>query len=271
MILLSYLSKDKNDGKSDKEISEDELTVVTYNIGDLTYGKTDLSVSYKDVKSNLEEIISILSNDNYDFMLLQETNKLIPINYFVNASKKISYSFEEYNYIYGSNSNILNLVNSGNLTLSKYKSTSYEHTIPIRGDGIINNYFYVHKLLLETRVNLNDKELVVYNAHLPAYKENTLVREKHLNYIYTLAKEEYHKGNYVLIGGDFNMDLSKETELSENWKICKTNGFTHRSEKGLYRTIDGFILSPNLEGEVRSQNNFKYSDHSPAILKLNIK
>lgn len=172
------------------------------------------------------------------------------------------------------------------MNLVQYESQNKSLNVPHRGEGILNDYFLVHKLLIETRIKIEntDKELIVYNIHLAPYSQNYLVRREQIKYILKLANLEYEFGNYVVIGGDWNIDLQSEwfikTEMRDifgdnPWPFEKLNSATHQKfdEYGnkVIQSIDGFLYSPNLKGNVQNLEDFTYSDHSPVELKLKFK
>ncbi len=171
------------------------------------------------------------------------------------------------------------------MTLTKYMSENKCLKIPIHGRGKYNDYFLVHKLLIETRIKIenSNNELVIYNIHLAPYLKNKTVKREQINYLLELANIEYQSGNYVVIGGDWNTNLNKESlnqqleEVFKNnlWEFEKIEGPTHQSEnengQTVNQTIDGFLFSPNLVGNVKNLEDFSYSDHSPVELKLNMK
>ena len=52
-------------------------------------------------------------------------------------------------------------------------------------------------------VNETDKQLVIINLHLEAYDDGS-AREKQMKVLKDIMVKEYEKGNYVIVGGDFN-------------------------------------------------------------------
>jgi hypothetical protein len=116
--------------------------------------------------------------------------------------------------------------------------------------------------------------LTIISAHLSAYDEGRVYRKKQIDLLKTLIQDEYDKGNYVIVGGDFNHDIAEggsnfptkqlkpdwiqvlsEDEFGPNFKIVSDN--TNPScrdadipwEDGVtYATVvDGFIISDNIE------------------------
>ena len=273
------------------------IKILTYNIGDCCYGTNDkykyvlgkqFDSFYKAPKTQVEEnlngVINIIESGNYDICLLQEVNALTPVNYYINANKKITEYFKDYQSCFQSNSNILNIVNNGNLTLSKHSTSFEQHKIPIRGKGFVNNLAYVHKALTIARIPIEDTKsnLVIYNIHLTPFSRNLDVKRAQFKYILALAKAEYEKGNYCVIGGDWNTgldDIPFEKEIKEVlndniWEFICVDGITrsaHKKDRLDTSTLDGFYFSPNITGNIKSLENFKYSDHSPVELLITLK
>lgn len=289
LIFTSMFPTRKKNRGTKKLSMDDSVSIVTYNIGDCTFGEIDFSTSQVEAKENLNEIIFLLEERSYDICLLQESDWINISNYLINPSKKIATHFKEHSFIYGTNSNLFKMFDSGNMTLTKYDSTNKCLKIPVKGKGLINDKFYVHKLLIESRIKIDgtDKELVVFNIHLAPMAKNRSVKLKQIKYILELAKLEYERGNYVVIGGDWNTDLSFKDQVhpilsefeeifnDEIWEFKKHEGTTHqfinKDGKEKNQIIDGFLFSPNINGYVNILEEYKYSDHNPVELKLKLK
>ena len=157
--------------------------------------------------------------------------------------------------------------------------------------------------MLVTRVPIkgSEKELVLVNFHLEAYDTNE-TKEQQNNIVMNFIKSEYEKGNYVVAGGDFNMNFPGMTkqlphiEGDQIWRPGKLTldmlpeGFSFAydtsvptcraldkpfeglTENQLY-ALDGFVYSPNLEVElVLAINcNFKFTDHNPVYMRIRFK
>lgn len=278
--------KRKDEGYKQLSINDD-ISILTYNIGDCTFGEINFTTSFSKAKENLNNIIKLIDEESYDICLLQESNWINLTNYFINPSKNIAKHFKEYSFIYGTNSNLFKIFDSGNMTMTKYNSDNKCLTIPFKGEGFINDKFYVHKLLMESRIVIEEtgKELVVYNIHLAPHYKNRSVKLRQIKYILELAKSEYLKGNYVVIGGDWNTDLSFEEQsknsllpileeifCDEIWEFQKVEGFTYQAinkeGKEVNKILDGFLYSPNIKGYSKVLEEHKYSDHNPVELKL---
>ena len=151
------------------------------------------------------------------------------------------------------------------------------------------------------KVEETDKELVIINLHLEAY-DNGKTRESQMKVLRNIMIEENKKGNYIIVGGDFNqifptVDNSKypildasnysakqipEDFLPEGFKYVvdgevPTARLLDKPYSGKYEdtqlyVIDGYIVSDNIKvNSIKTvDNQFKYSDHNPVELNITI-
>ena len=151
----------------------------------------------------------------------------------------------------------------------------------------------------------NGKELVLFNVHLSAYGNSDEIREGQLNMLFGDIKSEMEKGNYIICGGDFNHNLKaeeKDGENHESWaypfpRSKMPNGVTfamdqldkevlnsmpesnrnndteYISGKTYVCTLDGFIISDNVEMEDYRviDTGYAYSDHQPVFMEFKLK
>src|SRR5207249_144599 len=65
--------------------------------------------------------------------------------------------------------------------------------------------FWLDRCLLLFRFNLpSGKQLIVINQHLEAYDEGGSVKKLEMAFLKDLLLKEYEKGNYIIVGGDWN-------------------------------------------------------------------
>ena len=143
----------------------------------------------------------------------------------------------------------------------------------------------------------NGKKLVVMNVHNSAFDKGGELKKQQMAFIKQLALDAYKKGNYVVLGGDWNQNPPGfrpktyqpgyntklvnpiETDaFSEEWVWVYAPDFpTNRSVKDPYvkgetpvTTIDFFLLSPNLRAIQTKVINldFEYSDHQPVWMEV---
>ncbi|MDB5226525.1 MAG: endonuclease/exonuclease/phosphatase family protein, partial [Bacteroidota bacterium] len=157
--------------------------------------------------------------------------------------------------------------------------------------------FFLDRCFMKIRFDLkNGKQLVVINTHNSAYDGGEL-KKKEMAYFKKFLEEEYEKGNYVIVGGDWNQIPPGYKPLKENsgyeemhvpanfagegWTFA-FDGNTPSNRKvdkayepgKTYTTvIDFYLLSPNVELiEVKGlPNGFEYSDHQPVRMVCRLK
>ena len=192
-------------------------------------------------------------------------------------------------------------VNSGILSLSRFNIKSSNRVeLPI-DFSFPTKFFDLDRCLNVSRYSVNDCELVIVNAHLSAYDKGGVYRKAQLDLLNYLINEEYLQGNYVIVGGDFNHDLVNSyqrglfktnqghpdwlkdfpsNELNENFKLyasdelpsCRDADTPYVKDETFTSVVDGFIVSKNVSvSSVKNINNeFKYSDHNPVVLKFKL-
>ncbi|MCD4793942.1 MAG: endonuclease/exonuclease/phosphatase family protein [Bacteroidales bacterium] len=295
-----------------------QISLMVWNIGycglnkemDFFYdGGENVRPSEENVKKNLQGVKQFIQADeNIDFILFQEVDKDAKRSYHYNQYDTIANMLPERNCTYGKNYDVffvpqpitdpMGSVNSGLMTVSKYvPAGSIRYSFP-------GNYswplglFFLDRCFLVNSYNLsNDKKLLIINTHNSAYDDGSL-KEQQMEYLKTFLTEEYNKGNYIIVGGDWNqcppgfkpnfkdniMDNETRTNIDEDyledWHWLYDNKLpTNRrvatpyiKGKTLTTVIDFYLLSPNIEAV--SVNNidvgFEYSDHQPvkAVVKL---
>ena len=167
----------------------------------------------------------------------------------------------------------------------------------------------------------NGKTLYIINSHMSAYDENGVIRKKQMEELNDFLKQCRDQGDYVIVGGDFNHDLltynpeygydeekrpfamSKKTPdwvsyffsedgfspLTEGYKVvaddslptCRNNDIEWIPEETYVCTVDGFIVSENIDVSLRRNvatnggnkglDGFAYSDHQPVYLEFSLK
>lgn len=194
---------------------------------------------------------------------------------------------------------------SGLCLYSKYEMTdSLRRSLPISTE--FSKFLDLDRCYSISRVNVdNGKELVLFTLHLSAYGNSDEIRKGQLEMLFGDIKKERESGNYVVCGGDFNHDLKadeSESENCESWaypfpRSQMPEGFsfamdgldkdvldnmedTSRNtdmeyipEKSYVVTLDGFIISDNVEMTYYQvqDTDYLYSDHQPVIMKFKLK
>ncbi|MDY4609986.1 MAG: endonuclease/exonuclease/phosphatase family protein [Sphaerochaetaceae bacterium] len=307
----------------------DEYTIATYNIGFGAYGPAysffmDEGVmldgtkvtgihgkaeSKESVQHDTNGAIDILQELDSDFVMLQEVDIDSTRSYHINQVGEITKAMPEYGYTVAVNFHSAWLhyplndphgkTNSSLLTLSKYSlEDNIRRSYPV-DEGFPTRFFDLDRCFAVHRVPVeNGKELVLVNSHMSAYDKGGLIRTQQLAMLNQIASEEYEKGNYVIIGGDFNHALGEvaaqafpsqqefpgwvfiltDEDLAPGLRIVKAENETTVPtcraaelpyEKGVNFTtvVDGFIVSDNVKAKARNiDTDFAYSDHQPVLL-----
>jgi endonuclease/exonuclease/phosphatase family metal-dependent hydrolase len=259
-------------------------------------------------QKNLKGIIDFITrNDSIDFFLLQEVDFESKRSYYVNQKIEIEKALGKH--ISSGTANYSSkfvpqpLLNpygkcyAGLQSITPFLPFSARRIALTPDADWPVGLFMLDRCLLEWRFKLaNQKELVVYNLHLSAYDDGT-VKQSQMDTLKNVVLREFKKGNYVVAGGDWNQSppnyhspnpgLKATVEMNvpenfpeEGWKWAFNTSFpTNRKLNEKYTAgktgvdvIDFYLLSPNISLiETKVINlDFKYSDHQPVYMKIQI-
>ena len=311
----------------------DTYTIATYNIGfgaysdDYTFfldsgkmkdgtatrGKSGKAVSKQAVDANIQGSLAMMQEIDADFYLLQEVDEKADRSYDVNQRQAVVDTFPQYSnsFAYNFHSGYLMLPPSdphgaslaGLMTLGKYKIDDTMRHQFIVDESFITKFTDLDRCFTTSRLPVdNGKELVLINVHMSAYDEGGLIRVQQLEQLTTIMATEETKGNYVIVGGDYNHNLGGELEtfpstqsvpdwiavldqenlpegyqlvLAENnTEVASCRGADIPYEKGLTyeTTVDGFIVSENVNAVSKNiDGGYLYSDHNPVVLSFELK
>lgn len=317
-------------GKAAKTVLEDSIiSLVSWNIGFGGLGEetiffydaggtltTDVPVTTPKAifEKNQKGIENFVSSNEVDFFLFQEIDIEAKRSYGVNQYEAIQGLLPDFSGAYAMNYNVkrvplpvmefwntMGKVEAGLGTYSKYQpkeATRYQfpgnYSWPKR-------IFQLDRCFLVKRFDTkNGKELIVINTHNSAYDKGGKLKMQQMEYLKKILLAEYEKGNYVIVGGDWNQcppyfrfdkfapgkGEGYETNsitpeyLPEDWRwVYDPMMPTNRKLTEVYKTgetfttlIDFFLISPNLTVEkVKGMNqDFKYSDHQPVYVELKL-
>lgn len=258
------------------------------------------------VEKNGKGALKIIGELNPDICLLQEVDVNSKRSYYINAHENIAASLPDHSAYFGVNYNVKRVpipifqplsvygkVYSGVASYSKFTVKSAERfQLPGSFDWP-NNIFQLDRCMLVQRIDAFGKELVVINVHNSAYDKGGVIKAQQMEFIRSFCEEEYAKGNYVLLGGDWNQcppDFPfdklaasnpfgysqiniEEDFLPEGWQWCydpsiptnRKNRTSYIEGESFITIIDFFLASPNIElvdiGTIDLA--FDYSDHQP--------
>ena len=275
-----------------------------YDGGENVYPKEEISLI------NLGQMSEyIKKNNEIDVWMFQEIDQSSRRSHFKNQYKAISQLMPTYIPTFGTNydvffvplpfTNPMGAVFSGVATYSKFTpENATRYSFPgnyewPKGLFMLDRCFLVNRYKVS-----NGKELLLINTHNSAYDDGTL-RTQQLEHLKKLLDEEYKKGNYVVVAGDWNqspagfvphfenniMDNEERMDIPVDYMADWTWAFdssipTNRrviapydAQKTLTTVIDYYLLSPNIEKlELNGVHlNFKNTDHNPVFIKIKLK
>lgn len=264
------------------------------------------------VLTNTEGALQAAQEQNADFYLLQEVDTKSTRSFGINQRAIFEQENPELSSVYALNFHSSYLmypfsephgsVTSGLLTLSRYEiSEAVRRSYPV-DTSFFTKFFDLDRCFTLLRLPVdNGKELVLINSHMSAYDEGGTIRAKQLELLNKVMTEEYAKGNYVIVGGDFNHALCdtistfaseqnvpnwvfplESSDISEGLSVVKADNIsevpTCRStdipyEKGVNYSvvIDGFIVSDNVTASALNiDTDFEFSDHNPVLVSFTL-
>lgn len=195
--------------------------------------------------------------------------------------------------------------NSGLLTMSKLGVRSaVRRRLPVETG--VTKILDLDRCYSVSRIPVSDgKELCLYNLHLSAYTSDGKIADEQLALLLSDMQAEYEAGNYVVGGGDFNKDLleggseahfgvstedytwaqpirfdlldatdirliAPEGENGAVPSVRNADGPYHDGQ--LVLTVDGFLVSPNVEVAQSHviDTGFSCSDHNPIVMTITL-
>ncbi len=295
----------------------DEFSILTWNIGHCYMTKKrhvkieDMNFSKREkkneIKKNIKDITKQLKDINSDIIIMQEVDKSSYLSYYNNQKEEIADNLDNYGYSYAPNIKH-KLMKSGLMLMSKFRikevkkeSLKTEHNSYLISEYTEHNSFHVSRYDV-----CSNKEFVLINLQLLKIYNSNIIQSIVINgdnqlFIMKFVVAEFEKGNYVIVGGDWNLvldtDLTSDEikhknlpdwlyELAPMWNLKEwtwvydKNIPTIRDPESEYikgnsytGIVDGFLLSPNIDLiEVKTiDQEFKYSYHNPVLIKVKLK
>ncbi len=264
------------------------------------------------VRRNMADIREFVASDAPDLVFLQETDLNSDRSHHIDERAELAAAMPGYTSLFAYNYNALYVpyplppighVESGLLTFSRYfvsEGSRVQLPCPFSWPVRLVN---LKRCLLVSRIPVegSDKELVAVNLHLEAYDDGSGKIAQSVM-LASFLKSELDKGNYVIVGGDFNQvfsnaDLDRWTVKEGLWAPGVI--YAEESDERLsllmdgtvptcrsldrvlagadradfqYYLIDGFMVSDNLRVERLEtvQLDFVATDHNPVRLDVTL-
>lgn len=266
------------------------------------------------IKKNIQGANAFIAKTSADFYLLQEVDVESKRSYFNNQLEGYEKQRPNYASFFAPNYvvdrvpipifepwQVYGKVNSGLGTLSRFqpkKSTRFQ--LPGTFEWPTRIFQLDRCLAVHRYIVKNGKELVVFNLHNSAYDSGGFLKKQQMKYLQKKVQKEYKKGNYVIVGGDWNQcppdfkfdafmpgqaddyvqtNIAKDY-LPSDWQwVYDATIPTNRKTSSPYVTgksfvtlIDFFLVSPNLTvNKVQGYDlGFDYSDHQPVRIEVEL-
>lgn len=260
------------------------------------------------VYKNLAGVKEFIGKQDVDFWLLQEVDSTARRSHGIDQTAEIHKLLPSYSSAFAMNFNHKHIpvplldsygeVRSGLQNLSRFPVTNTqriqfgtEYDWPTR-------IYYLDRCFLSQNVALaNGKKLVIINTHCSAYDEVGTMVAQQIAELTAFAKAEYDRGNYIVIGGDWNqcppnytpIDTTgsghefvlSDDQLPQDWHWIsdpsiptnRKNDVPYAAGKSYTTVIDHYIVSPNLEVEDVAVKDlqFQFSDHQPVYMKVKMR
>ncbi len=287
------------------------LSVSTWNLGDGGLGKeSDFKVdggthlfppSGEIVDRNIDSILETAGQLQTDVMFFQEVARTSPLSYWRKLADRLQSTLSAR--IFWFKPDIATAMLPWPLRLrhgtaiATNLAVTEARIIPIIGEaepmfGLINRQYALQVI----RIAANDDrgDWVLINIHLSAFDDGGNLRRAQIDAVFDYAQTQFSKGARVIIGGDWNMELTPNIfphqtddeflfwihlfpfdHLPENWKIAidpslptvRTMHKPYVPGENYVTIIDGFIVSPNVEiiSVKTTDTQFMMSDHMPVV------
>lgn len=263
-------------------------------------------------KNNKGMVETLEKNKDADFIMLQEVDRKGKRSWNIDQAQQFADALPDHDYAFAVNYDVqyaffpftdpMGRIYGGLQTLSKYTPAEIKRIALPNITDWPRKLLYLKRCLLFERYKLaNGKDLVIINTHFEAYDAGGLVKKEQRAVTKKILEEEYAKGNYVVLGGDWNIappgfnvhtwehkKLTDELYLMNNdsvfvpgWNyvVDRTTATNRKNETSYtegetYKTIiDYFYVSPNIEvEEIHGIDlGFNYSDHNPVRMKIKLK
>lgn len=312
-------------------ITSDELSFVSWNVGFGGLGKESeffydangsqlfsegkmVQATKKMVEKNNRGIIEYISQNKADFFLLQEVDLSSKRSYYFNQFEALAEARPNFDAHFATNYkvgrvpipvmepwHVYGKTDSGLATYSRFKASSADRYQLPGTFGWPTRLFQLDRCIAIHRYPTDKAgDLVVMNIHHSAYDEGGVIKKQQMAFLKDLLIAEYAKGNYVIVGGDWNQCppgfpfdhfMPGQTQgytqinipadyLPQDWTWAfdpntPTNRKTHSSYtpgKTFVALIDFYLVSPNVEVlEVSGvDQGFDFSDHQPVKMRVRL-
>ncbi|MCF8303059.1 MAG: hypothetical protein K9I94_07270 [Bacteroidales bacterium] len=304
---------------NDLTIQDKHLSLISWNIGYAGLGKSMdffydggemVRPSHDTYRQHLNAILDVLSqHDTIDFILLQEVDQNARRSFHTNQQLMLNSVLERYSSVFATNYDVefvplpftspMGKVDAGLMTLGQYQPVeSKRHAFPANYSWPKNLFMLDRCFILTKYILSNGKYLVLINTHNSAFDAGGKLRKQQLEKLKKFMLKEFKAGNYVIAGGDWNLNppsfnpgdvnagyqaealgtpVDKDI-FPENWQwvfdpeLPTNRDVSKPFDKQSTKTtiIDYYVVSPNIKvDKIKTIDlQFRSSDHQPVLMEV---
>ena len=281
--------------------------------GHHTRGKYGKATSRAAVQRSTTFVIKQIKAQHPDFALFQEIDTNSTRSYHVNQVRRVAAAFPHLGRVFASNFHSAYLlvpltdphgtVRSGLLTLSRYQVQSAQRRQYPVSTHLIEKFVDLDRCFVVLTLPVqNGRHLIMINSHMSAYDRGGKMRAAQLKLLTGVMKQARARGDYVIVGGDFNHALGKQImthfrtnqrvpnwvskmsnqDLPAGFRIVRADNYwttpTVRATDTAYvpgktytTVVDGFIVSDNVTATAHNlATHFQETDHNPVKLTFKL-
>lgn len=323
--LEDNLELEVRDPLSGTAVSGREYTIIAHNLGFGAYsddysffmdgGVYSRAFSEQAVYENIGGALDEIKKRSPDLLLLQELDVDATRSYGIDQRELVYEELDGYCSVFAQNYDSPYLFYpitephgksvAGIMTLSTLQiDSALRRSLPVESGFMklldLDRCYSVARIPTD-----NGKTLCVYNLHLSAYSSDGSIAVAQLQMLLAEMAAEYANGNYVVGGGDFNIDLlgnspeifdcvsgeipvwaqpfpvdelpqglSLIAPLDEENPVASSRcaDAPYDPELAFLITLDGFIVSANVEvtSSAVIDEGYKFSDHNPVSMTFKL-
>lgn len=312
-----------------KVIADSTLSFLTWNIGYGGLGREsdfflateniywssikDVLPKKKHVEKNVKGITEFIKKTTADFLLLQEVDFEAKRSYFINEFKQIGQQKPAFSAFFADNYNVprnpipffqpwstYGKVQSGLATFAAYQPTESTRFQLPGNYGWPDQIFHLDRCASVHRFDTDfGNELIVINIHNSAFDKGGFLKKQQMAFLKKMITEEYANGNYVVMGGDWNVcptdfpsntfrpDMPARPEyniekdfMPADWQwsfdpsvpTIRQTAHPYITDSTAISLIDFYLVSPNvtIEKVEGIDMDFEYSDHQPVRMEVRL-
>ncbi len=256
------------------------------------------------VRANVDAIGELVARDASGVIVLQEVAEAGPVNYWVNLRDRLDDALAARNQVFFADFETRLMpwplhMRHGQAIYSTYAVESAD-VVPLPAEdtaifGVKRRYAsVVARIPIEGR---DGAGWTVASVHLAAFDPDAAVRTRQLRELMAWAQNEYERGQYVVLAGDWNFQITETAfphttseeylfwlfpfprdVLPEHWRLgadavvpsVRTNHQPYVPGENYVTTIDGLIVSPNvvIESVAGVDLGFEHTDHHPVRARV---